>query len=201
MISKLVKFKLSNCNKSYFSNFLYAKFVTLYTMFLLLVLIFLVVLIISIYSVLAFIFTGKAAYGSLFFKVVGASFLALALLMGLRWLGDSVTLKKEDFYGDYVINRDYFPGKNAQWQYEHYKFTIRQDDSLFFYVMNGDSVESTYKGKVNVNTGYASARITFDMQPPVHHVFTEQPMIVRSRWGFTIVMYSPFYNNMYFEKD
>ena len=97
MISKLVKFKLSNCNKSYFSNFLYAKFVTLYTMFLLLVLIFLVVLIISIYSGLAFIFTGKAAYGSLFFKVVGASFLAVALLMGLRWLGDSVTLKKKIF--------------------------------------------------------------------------------------------------------
>ncbi|MFM6983381.1 MAG: hypothetical protein ACKOXF_04550 [Chitinophagaceae bacterium] len=134
-------------------------------------------------------------------KVVCSTFMLIGLLLLVRWLNSDVKLSRSDFYGDYVIDRDYFPGPDAQWQYEHYKFTIRQDDSLFFYVMSGDSVKSVFKGKMNVSNAYASARITFDMQEPIHHVFTEQPLIVRNRWDFNIVLYSPFYNHMYFEKD
>lgn len=161
----------------------------------------LIVLILSIYSGLAFLVTRKVEYWHLFLKVVGSTFMLIGVLLLVRWLNSDVKLSHGDFHGDYVIDRDYFPGPNAQWQYEHYKFTIRQDDSLFFYVMAGDSVKSVFKGKMNVSTAYASARITFDMHQPVHHVFTEQPLIVRSCWGFNIVLYSPFYNHMYFEKD
>lgn len=165
------------------------------------IIIVLVVLILSIYSGLAFMVTRKVEYWYLFLKVVASSFLLIGVLLLVRWLNSNVKLSKSDFYGDYVINRDFFPGPDAQWQYEHYKFTIRPDDSLFFYVMAGDSIRSVHKGKMIVSNAYASARVTFDMQPPVHHVFTEQPLIVRNRWGFTIVLYSPYYNHMYFEKD
>ena len=107
------------------------------------------------------------------------------------WLENEVVLTKKDFYGTYRINRNYFPGEDAEWQYEHYKFKILENDSIV----------RVYKGKVFFNESYKSVRIWFDMLSPVHHVMSDQPLIIRSRWGFDIVMFSPLYNNMYFEKS
>ena len=40
-------------------------------------------------------------------------------------------LDKEDFYGEYVIDRDYFSGKQADWQYNNFRFEIMDNDSIY----------------------------------------------------------------------
>lgn len=160
----------------------------------------LLALVLGLIAGLSFIFTRK----NIFWLVFKSYFITIAVLavflFGIRWLQSDIQLTKSDFYGTYRINRDYFPGEDAEWQYEHFKFEILENDSIHFYVTNNDSVVRVYKGKVFFNESYKSVRIRFDMLSPVHHVMSEQPLITRSRWDFDIVMHSPLYSNMYFEK-
>ena len=49
----------------------------------------------------------------------------LALLSGIvQWLTSKTELDKEDYNGEYVVNRDYFEGEQTDWQYNHFRFCI-----------------------------------------------------------------------------
>jgi hypothetical protein len=41
-------------------------------------------------------------------------------------------LFKEDFYGQYVIDRNYFKGIQANWQYNNFKFEIKKKAAFIF---------------------------------------------------------------------
>jgi hypothetical protein len=41
-------------------------------------------------------------------------------------------LDKEDIYGNYVIDRDICSGKQADWQYNHYRFKITEENKNIF---------------------------------------------------------------------
>lgn len=43
-----------------------------------------------------------------------------------------MTLEKEDICGKYVIDKSYFEGKNADWQFEHFSFEITKEHDFFF---------------------------------------------------------------------
>ena len=45
-------------------------------------------------------------------------------------------IDKDDIYGEYVINKNKCPGKQADWQYEHYRFKITKDNKLHFFKCN-----------------------------------------------------------------
>jgi hypothetical protein len=73
----------------------------------------------------------------------------LVLLSGiLQWLTAKTVLQKKDYYGEYVINRDYFPGRQADWQYESFRFEIKKNDSIYFYVTEKEKVLKTYRGTI-----------------------------------------------------
>jgi Mn2+/Fe2+ NRAMP family transporter len=42
------------------------------------------------------------------------------------------TVEKEDLYGNYIIDRDKCSGKQADWQYNHYRFKITEDNKFSF---------------------------------------------------------------------
>ena len=64
------------------------------------------------------------------------------------WSTAKKILKKEDYYREYIINRDYFPGKQANWQYDHYRFEIKENDSIFFYLTDREKILKTFRGKI-----------------------------------------------------
>lgn len=158
------------------------------------------VLIITLIGGFGFLITKKSIYWKMLLYAWVPLLIIILFGASIIWLDSDVILDKEDYYGAYRINRDYFPGEDAEWQYEHFKFEILENDSIHFYVTNNDSVVRVYKGKVFFNESYKSVRICFDMLLPVHHVMSDQPLVTRSRWDFDIVMHSPLYYNMYFEK-
>ncbi|WP_298348343.1 hypothetical protein [uncultured Dokdonia sp.] len=109
-------------------------------------------------------------------------------------------LDKEDFYGEYVIDRNYFSGKQADWQYNNFRFEIKDNDSIYFYTTEGETIHKTFKGTITTPSPYQSARLSIHMEQPIHHILNSDPTIYREVWGFFLVFNSPEFNNMYFRK-
>jgi hypothetical protein len=70
-------------------------------------------------------------------KIIGFLWLGLLamvmLISGLNWILGKPNLEKDDYYGQYIVD-PIFPGKQADWQYNHFRFEIKDNDSIYFYV-------------------------------------------------------------------
>lgn len=139
-------------------------------------------------------------------KILGFIWLGifgLVLLSGIvQWLTSKTELDKEDYYGEYVINRDYFKGKQTDWQYNHFRFEINDNDSIFFYETDKERILKTYRGTIKTTDprNYRSARLIIEMEQPTHHILTSNPTTYRSAWDFYLVFQSPKFHNIFFEK-
>jgi hypothetical protein len=156
----------------------------------------------AVLLVLWFISGGNKFYskalGVLWLGVIGLVILSATV----NAITSKVVLEKEDFYGEYVIDRSYFSGKQADWQYNHFRFQITPEDSIHFHVTEGEKIIRSYKGHVHaLEKNHKSARLAIYMDNPTHHIMLGQPTIYRNAWGFTLVFLSPYYHNMYFTQD
>ena len=144
--------------------------------------------------------TGKNIFG----KIVGYLWIGVitlsiqATIIGL--ITDKKKLDINDYYGEYIVNRDYFPGKQADWQYNNFRFEIKENDSIYFYVTDKEIIIKTYRGAITTTKPYSSERLIINMEQPTHHILTNNPTTYRSIWSFYLVFYSPKFNNVYFKK-
>lgn len=140
----------------------------------------------------------------IYLKIAGYLWLGLLCLFiigtCLRKLTDIKVLKKSDYYGTYIINRDYFPGRQADWQYENYRFEIKENDSIYFYITNKEKIVKTYKGIISTVNHTESERLIIKIDQPTHHILNSNPTIYRSAWSFKLVFYSTKFNNVCFKK-
>ena len=128
-------------------------------------------------------------------------FVGLSLLIGaVRWLSSKTILDHEDYHGSYVIDRDYFQGEQADWQYNHYRFDITEQDSILFYVTDKEKILTTYRGTISTTSPYGSARLRINMAQPTHHILASNPTTYRSAWNFYLVFHSPRFHNVFFRK-
>lgn len=127
--------------------------------------------------------------------------LCLVLVSGIiQWFTTKTELKKKDYYGEYIVNRKYFLGKQADWQYENFRFEIKENDSIYFYITDKEKTLKTYKGTISTVKPYNSERLKIHMEQPTHHILSSDPTIYRSSWSFYLVFNSPKFNNVYFKK-
>lgn len=127
--------------------------------------------------------------------------LCLVMISGtIQWLTAKTLLKKKDYYGEYIVNRNYFSGKQADWQYKNFRFEIKENDSIYFYVTDKEKILKTYKGTISTVKPYNSERLKIHMEQPTHHILSSDPTIYRSSWSFYLVFNSPKFNNVYFKK-
>ena len=139
-------------------------------------------------------------------KFLGLIWLAIVgfvtIISLLDWLTSKKKLDKADYYGEYVINRDYFKGKHTDWQYNHFRFEITDKDSIFFYVTDKEKILKTFRGTIRTTNPrhYKSARLIIEMEQPSHHIFSSHPTTYRSIWDFYLVFNSPKFHNVFFEK-
>ena len=120
----------------------------------------------------------------------------------IRLLTDKKELRKKDYYGQYIVNRFYFPGRQADWQYERFRFEIKDNDSIYFYITAKEKILKIYRGTITATdpSQYSSERLIINMVQPTHHILTSNPTTYRSAWSFYLVFYSPKFNNVYFKK-
>jgi len=140
------------------------------------------------------------SFGKTIAYLVSGVLVLILLSLVLRAFIDKKTLQKDDYYGSYTINKNYFPGKQANWQYDNFRFEINDKDSVYFYVTTKDKIRQTYKGTISTVKRASSERLVLHMHQPTHHVLTTNPTIYRSVWGFELVFNSPKFSNMYFTK-
>ena len=113
----------------------------------------------------------------------------LVFLSGIiQWLNSKTELEKEDYHGEYIINRDYFEGEQTDWQYEHFRFEITEEDSLFFYVTDREKILKTFRGTIKTTAPYRSARLIIEMDEPTHHILSSNPTTYRSAWDFYLAV-------------
>jgi len=144
--------------------------------------------------------TNNNIYGKIAAFIWIGLFALFALGTIVHLLTDKTNLTKKDYYGQYVVNRDYFPGRQADWQYETFRFEIKDNDSMYFYVTDKEKILQTYRGTITTTRSYSSARLIINMSQPTHHILTGNPTTYRSAWSFYLVFNSPKFNNVYFKK-
>lgn len=154
----------------------------------------------SIILFLLWIFTKKKFFGVALLIMWSGLITLLVLSFILSPLWEKKVLDKSDFYGQYIIDRNYFPGKQADWQYNNFRFEIKENDSIYFYVTDGKIINEIYKGTISTLAPYKSARLVIEMEKPTHHILTTNPTIYREVWDFFLVFNSPKFHNMYFRK-
>ncbi|PHN01374.1 hypothetical protein [Flavilitoribacter nigricans] len=151
---------------------------------------------------LAWLLSGKLLFGKML-RQIWLGIFGLVFFLGIvRWLTAKTELDKEDYYGKYVINRTYFPGKQSAWQYDHFRFEITEQDSIFFYLTDQDKILKTYRGTIRTTDpgNHPSDRLIIEMEQPTHHILTSNPTTYRSNWSFYLVFWSPKFHNVFFKK-
>jgi hypothetical protein len=144
--------------------------------------------------------SGKSFFG-LVLGTIWAGLLGLGILFTIiGWFLADKGLAKEDYYGQYIINRSYFPGRQADWQYENYRFEIKENDSIYFYVTQKEKVVQTFKGTITTVKPGPSERLVLHLAQPTHHILTSDPTTYRSAHGFYLVFASPKYGNVFFKQ-
>tara|TARA_B110000285_G_C14977449_1_gene539659 strand:- start:488 stop:1021 length:534 start_codon:yes stop_codon:yes gene_type:complete len=129
---------------------------------------------------------------------IGFSIIVIMSIVGT--LAQKKVLDKSDFYGEYIVDKNYFSGKQADWQYNNFRFEIKKNDSIYLYITDGKIINETYKGKISTVMPYESARLVIEIKKTNHHILTTNPTIYRQAWGFFMVFNSPKFHNMYFRK-
>jgi hypothetical protein len=116
-------------------------------------------------------------------------------------LRKSIRLIRADIIGEYRIDTNFYNGKNAQWQYHRYRFTITPQDSILFYVGSKDTIIKTFRGKILYSDGPPDVwKIQEDITSPTFHVIKTPPTLYRGHSTFYYVFKSNFYGNMFFRK-
>lgn len=161
--------------------------------------IFIIIPLIIILSILWIISRKKIFGKSIAIVIIGIASLVLFSSI-ISILTDKKILEKDDYYGTYIINRSYFPGKQADWQYNNFRFEIKENDSIYFYCTDKNKIHKTYKGSISTLKYYNSERIVIHMNEPTHHIVKDNPTIYRSVWDFQMVFNSDKFSNMFFKK-
>lgn len=155
-------------------------------------------------TTVVFFFAWFVYKDTVFGKILGGMWglfaAGLLTLIAINLWNQKVVLDRDDFTGQYIIDRTYCAGTQADWQYEHFRFEIRENDSIFFYVTEGERIIRTYKGTVRAVSGsFPSQRLAIRMVDP-HHILSENPTIYRNNRGFRLVFYSPKFYHVCFKK-
>lgn len=109
-------------------------------------------------------------------------------------------LEKEDYYGSYIIDKSCYPGKLASWQYDNFRFEIKKNDSIYFYLTRKDKIVKTYKGAVTTVRPFDSEILAVRMDQPTFHITATNPSVYRSVWSFRLVFSSEKFKNVFFKK-
>jgi energy-coupling factor transporter transmembrane protein EcfT len=109
-------------------------------------------------------------------------------------------VEKDDIYGDYIINRKMCAGKQADWQYNHYRFKITKGNKIFFYITEKENIIKTIEGKVAFTEFDHSPHLKLELEKPKFHILQENPTLYREIWSFYYVFESDKYKNVFFTK-
>lgn len=102
---------------------------------------------------------------------------------------------KEDVIGHYVIARDKWPGKNADWQHETYTLEITESHAI----VRDARTKTVWKYRIEWSSIYDHLWGFADYDKR-HHIIGNGPTLYRGSFGHHYVFESPLYGNVFFER-
>ena len=134
-------------------------------------------------------------------------------LTGLIWFLqpylEPKILTQKDIIGNYVIDKDKFPGKQADWQYKNFRFEITSNKELIFKSRIYDTVWKSDTVKISYSSGYydldkeeyCNKKIRIHSDSTSHHILKDNPTLYRQSFGrFYYVFKSEKFGNVFFKK-
>lgn len=106
-----------------------------------------------------------------------------------------------DVYGTYRIDRKFYPGKNADWQYKNIDFTITGNDRLVLMEFDDKGIMNQYTGKLTWSDTETRRALWSAKLAKKHHLRLESPILYRSYFHFYYVIRSDKYGNMFFRRE
>jgi hypothetical protein len=122
------------------------------------------------------------------------------LITTIQFFFSKKDLQRDDICGEYVIDRTKFPGKQADWQYDHFRFEITKENKFLFHITEGDVIHKTDTGKVVFLEACQRPRIILQVAPPRHHIIEDKPTLYSASVLFYYVFHSPRFGNVFFTK-
>ena len=124
----------------------------------------------------------------------------LLLVLGLNIIAfftKPMTVEQDDVYGEYIVDRNRYPGTNADWQYNHFRFEITAD-SLFLHETEGRKIIRTHRRKIDFLEPRVQALWTFaDTNDSAHHLINSTPTLYRETFDFYYVFKSEKFGNVF----
>ena len=120
-----------------------------------------------------------------------------------------VVLTNKDIYGSYVVDKSKFPGKQADWQYENFRFKITKTDTLIFEYKLYENKWKTEHIKLSYSSGYydldkeeyCNRKLQVHSDSTNHHIIKDNPTLYRKKFGnFYYVFESEKFGNVFFKK-
>lgn len=125
-------------------------------------------------------------------------FTLVLLFLLLVFIFGRVDVDRGRIIGHYEVDTNFYPGPNANWQKEHYRFEITKDNKLILYEKLADSTERQYFGDINWSFGPPD-KWSISMKNQ-HHVIDKHPTLYRSNKKFYYVFKTKNFGNMFFRK-
>lgn len=152
-----------------------------------------------IFSIIGFVFGRKS-----FLKTIGYVWLLVLGLVTLsftvRFFNEKKNLTNDDIYGEYIIDRSKFGGKQADWQYNHFRFEITTQNELIFLQTEKDKILKIAKVNISFAAAYKQPRINLHVDSTRHHIIAENPTLYRTVWSYYYVFHSAKFGNVFFKK-
>lgn len=127
-------------------------------------------------------------------------FSLISFLCVLKLFTTKMKLSENEIYGEYVIEKNKCPGKQADWQYNQYRFEIKKDNKIYFYILENKIIIKTIIKDVKFNNGHSSPLLDIDLKNNNFHILKENPILYREIWTFYYVFHSEKFGNMFFTK-
>jgi len=149
---------------------------------------------------LVWLFSRKLIVGKILAVLWIGIFSFIGIVVLINWWNEKIVLDHQDYYGSYVIKKEFFKGKQSDWQYNSFRFEITERDSIFFYVTDKQKIFQTFKGSIETSTNYNSKRLILNMEEHDHHIMSDNPTTYRNNRSFYLVFHSPRFGNVFFSK-
>lgn len=106
-------------------------------------------------------------------------------------------VSREDIYGEYIIDRSKYSGRQSDWQYNSFKFELRNNHKLYFYEMDNGKVT-----KVSIIPVYFCIpnHLALVKDSTRHHILSDNPTLYRETFNFYYVFKSPKFGNVFFKR-
>jgi energy-coupling factor transporter transmembrane protein EcfT len=156
------------------------------------------------FGIFVFMILGIFSKNKLIKKIAYISWIILfsliAFLCVLKLFTTKMKLNENEIYGEYVINKNKCAGKQADWQYNHYRFEIKKDNKIYFHITEKERILKTIIRNIKFNNGHSSPLLDIDLKNNDFHIINKNPTLYREIWTFYYVFHSEKYENMFFTK-